>query len=126
MGDDFDAFAGSEINISGGFIGEEFDAFNGSEVNIFGTEFFLDGSELPLLAFEAFTINDRDGAILSGTLVDGSAFSFNLNNLLVTGEDFFSASSILTVTSVPEPCSVVLLLAGCGGLLLRRQRSLQG
>ena len=48
---------------------------------------------------EAFTIIDRD-VTLSGLLVDGSAFSFDLNSVNQAGQGFFAPGATLTVTLV--------------------------
>ena len=126
VGADFDANSGSEVNISGGTVGDGFAADSGSEVNLLGSEFFLDGELLDTLTFgDPFTISDR-GVTLSGTLEDGSLFSFDLNSSFVGfEEDLFELGATLTVTVtvVPEPGSLTLL--GLGGLttMLRRRRS---
>ncbi len=121
VGDGFFAHAGSRVNISGGSIGS-FAARAGSEVNLIGTEFFLNGVPLDTLTqHEPSTIASRGGQILSGTLADGSAFSFELNDLRISTKDFFSTDSLLTVTLVPEPSSVVLLLLAGGGFFVRRR-----
>ena len=92
--------SGSEVNISGGTVGRSFLAESGSEVNLLGSEFFLDGELLDTLIFdEPFTISDRD-VTLSGTLEDGSLFSFGLNSSFVSSEDLFELGATLTVTLV--------------------------
>ncbi len=119
VGNDFDALPGSVIKISGGSVGEGFSAFHSSEVHLFGTEFFLDGTLLDtLVQDEPFIITNRGGQILSGTLANGSAFRFVLDETRL-GEHYFSIDTLLTVTLVPEPSSAVLLLLAGGGLLAR-------
>ncbi len=44
MGHNFDAFSGSEVNISGGVFGHEFRAQPGSDVELIGGEFQLNGA----------------------------------------------------------------------------------
>ncbi len=101
VGADFDAFSGSIINISGGSIGDGFASNASSEVNLVGTEFSLDGDLLDSLTpYDPFTITNRGGQALAGTLSDGSGFDFVLNDSAVAGEDFFAADALLTVTLV--------------------------
>ena len=115
----------AEVTISGGSVGDRFDAFDGSQVNLIGTEFFLDGSELEgFIVGEPFTVTDRD-MTLSGLLADGSPFSFELNSGFSDSHDFFSLGATLTVTSVPEPSCIVLAIAATlltGGCLRDRTR----
>ena len=125
VGTGFAALQGSEVNISGGSVGEGFTAISGSNVNLFGSGFALDGVLLDNLIFgEAFTIFDREVS-LSGLLADGSEFSFNLNSDETGFQDAFEPNSVLTVTltSVPEPGSMVMLLLVCGFVGMRRMRS---
>ena len=112
VGTDFDAFGGSVVNISGGVVGDVFAAFDGSEVNLLGSEFFLAGELIDASTLDgAFTISDR-AVTLSGILNDGSLFSFDLNPIESSGNDFFASGATLTVTvaSVPEPSSALALL----------------
>ena len=108
VGDNF--VAAGETNISGGSVGDAFSGAGEAEVNIFATQVFLDGIELTFLVpDEAFTIDDRDGAVLSGTLADGSAFEFELIEFDVNGDifpdtDSFCEDATITVTLVmPQP-----------------------
>ena len=117
MGENFNAFRDSIVNISGGSIGEGFVAFEDSEINFLGSEFFLNGELLDELVIdELFTISESIDS-LSGILADGSSFSF--------GSGTFASGSTVTVTltAVPEPSSAILL-GGMGILLsIRRRRS---
>ena len=79
VGPSVDAFAGSTVNISGGEFGIAFGAFTGSEVNLIGTEFLLNGAPLDLPETGVAFPVAAPGATLSGTLADGSFFSFDLN-----------------------------------------------
>jgi hypothetical protein len=123
VGGRFFAFSGSEVNISGISIGSPFYAFSDSNVNLFGTQFILDDVDITntLTANIPETITDRY-VTLSGLLVDGSAFSFDLNGTNRVAEDFFDNRSLLTITlvAVPEPSSGVLLLVGVAFLGRRR------
>ncbi len=120
VGSGFQASTDSEINIAGGTLGEGFRALGGSEVNLFGTEFLLDDERLDALILgDPLTISNRSGQTLSGTLADGSTFSFALNDSDNFSDDFFAVDALLTVTLVPEPNSALFLLLGCSGLFAR-------
>ena len=69
----------SVVNISGGTVSSILQgSFNDGTMNIYGSEFFIDGLELDtLIPGEAFTITDRD-VTLSGLLIDGEPFSFEI------------------------------------------------
>ena len=123
VGDGFSALFGSVVNISGGSVGDAFMASFSSTVNLSGSGFLLDGVSLePQLTLnEAFTLTDRGGAVLSGTLADGTAFDFVLNELFIGGQDQFDAEATLTLTLVPEPGVLSLLALGGVGLLTRRR-----
>ena len=138
VGMDFRLFADTTLNISGGSVGSNFTSFFGSvtnisggtfssigttfdgEVNFFGTEFFLDDIPLSsLILDEAFSIDVfPNDSILSGTLNDGSEFSYEIP------DTFFPGTALsVTLTAVPEPSSIVLLMATSCGLVTRRRRS---
>lgn len=113
----------STVNISGGTFGDRFFVEVGSKINLRGTEFLLDGVLLDeLTPGEPFTIAERGGAVLSSTLADGSPFELTLNTDLLTAVDYFDHTATLTVTLVPEPSGVLLLLlVGSGGMTHRRR-----
>ena len=111
IGDNFQLLF-SEVNISGGSIGSNFQTPY-SQINIFGSGFLLDDVPLSLIPDQAFTVDQFNGSILSATLLDGSPFNFNL----------FEAGGVVTVTqTVPEPTSIIPLIATLGGFLTRRRR----
>lgn len=102
IGRAFSADSGSVVRISGGSIGDDFAALAGSEVNLVGFGFVLDGVPIidSLSHEEAFTIVDRD-VTLTGRLVDGTAFSFDLNPnppVFEPDGDYFDSNATLTVT----------------------------
>lgn len=103
---------GNAFHLSGGtFIGE-LRAHDGSEVDLFGREFFLDGIPVELRVGETLEILDRN-RILSGTLADGSPFEFNLRMTIPVqndGKSYFYSAARLTVTRVPEPRTLALIL----------------
>lgn len=77
------------MNVAGGQI-QVFYLESTGKLNLFGTQFLLNGVPMSNLSLgTAFTVTNRIGT-LSGTLMDGSAFSVGL--------DYQSAASTLTVT----------------------------
>ncbi|MFO0790632.1 MAG: hypothetical protein U0805_14345 [Pirellulales bacterium] len=76
LGDDFAAYGDSYISLSGGTIGERFQV--GGKVRIAGNDFRLNG--VPIEGFEYVGSEVRldipTGAVLSGTLLDGTPFAF--------------------------------------------------
>jgi hypothetical protein len=101
VGSAITADGGSVLNISGGLGGYpnyNFGAAAGSEVHLFGYSFFLDGVAIAnLVPGMALPIAARNVA-LSGTLADGSAFTFYLDTFAYSNS--FSLDALLTVTSV--------------------------
>lgn len=123
LGDSFDVNPGATLNISGGSIGNklevfgntpEFD-FDGSAqhpgtLNFIGSDFAIDGVPIAGLApGTPFTVTERGGELLTGTLTDGGSFEFYLNATGSTSlEDVLYTNAILTVTlaepsTPPEP-----------------------
>ena len=92
----FAALEDSVVNISGGEIDPAFRANPGSEVNLFGTEFFIDGVAVNFVDDESILILDRD-VTLSGTLLDGESFEFELNVYTLSFEGNFFPDATLTV-----------------------------
>ena len=93
------AAAGSEVNVSGG--STTIFALSESVVNLSVRDAFLDGVLVSGLSRDsAVTISERAG-VLTGWLVDGSDFSFELNPAPVDfnlRQDFFDPDATLTVT----------------------------
>jgi hypothetical protein len=73
----------------------------GGGVYLFGTEFFLNGSDISnsMDADVPLRITQRN-VTLSGTLADGSPFSFDLYSTDQTGRDYFRPGYILEITLV--------------------------
>lgn len=126
VGELFGLNNGSELIISGGTFGDGFTALSGSSLDIFGTEFFLDGEELDSSQLRGFIVTDRD-ITLSGVLLDGESFSFDLNSIdLPSNRDFFALDSILTITAVPEPSSAgFITLVIAMGFAWRRRKDVE-
>ncbi len=84
LGEDFQAFAGSEVNITGGTVGDDFEARFGSVVNISGGSVGQDSSA------EDSVVN------ISGGFVDEGFDAFNGSTINISGGtvgDFFDAES---------------------------------
>ena len=96
--------SGSTANIAGGAVGAV-RALTGSTLNLFGHAFLLDGVPIDGLTFgEAMEVTERD-MTLSGTLADGTAFSFELHsdNMAPTEFDWVHPDALLTVTLIGIP-----------------------
>ncbi len=70
---------GRTLDFAGGVIGDAFQAFAGSRVNIRGSHFLVAGVELTLPAGEPLVLTDRDVS-LEGLLANGQPFRFDLNS----------------------------------------------
>jgi hypothetical protein len=99
---DFATSTNAIVNVSGGTFAGSVQASIGSEFHLLGTEFLLDGIEIPgLVMDEPFTVTDRN-VTLSGVLADGTPFDFDLNTQNAFNQDFFHHQALVTVTLV-EP-----------------------
>ena len=113
VGGFLDIDQGATLHFSGGSIGDKLEVFSGGRLNVIGSEFFIDGEPLEgLVLDEPFEITRRGGAVLSGTLLDGGGFSFDLNASNPAGnplEDVFYGTAVVFVTRTsgdeppPEP-----------------------
>ncbi|MEM7625018.1 MAG: hypothetical protein AAF333_05265 [Planctomycetota bacterium] len=121
VGDFFDAFPGSTVNVYGGSIGSRFspsgtanifggtigDAFRTSPtsvVNLVGPSFSVSGGGPGVGVGETAVVTQRGGAILSGTLNDGSAIDFQLNDTFVSAaQDIINPNATLRVIGAPDP-----------------------
>lgn len=107
----------ARINVSGGNVG-----FRTADiVNFIGRTFSIDGQPIAgLVPGVPFEINKEVG-LFSGTLADGTTFAHELYSAdayPVPGRRF----KTLTVTFVPEPSAIVLLVIGCLTTWMRMQR----
>jgi hypothetical protein len=123
VGPGFDAQNGAVINISGGEFGDGFEALSGSHINITGRAFALNGVSIgSSLQFNVpLTITNRN-VELSGILLDGTPFSFDLNSSRIVGKDFFDRGAFLTVTYIPEPPTLTLFALATAFFTSRRKR----
>jgi hypothetical protein len=99
IGTQFDAFYGTRVNLSGGTVGDVFEVFSGSSLNLAGGEFRINGVLLDGLR----TIGSRvpidvpAGALLSGTLADGTPVAFSARD----GDHFADGALTLTAAALP-------------------------
>lgn len=98
----------AELNIHGGSIGLVTVLVGGS-VNLFGTQFLVDSVDITdsLIPNTQFAITEREGT-LNALLADGSPLDINLSSVGI----FPALSSTVTITLVPEPNGMVIVL-GC-------------
>lgn len=120
IGASFGVGSDSLVNIYGGTFGPGFGAGSGSEVNLYVLELLLGGTPIDLLEGVPLTITERDGVLLRAILSDGSSFDLTLHPSSVSGQDWIDTGATLTVTLVPEPAGLALLMGGCGLVLGRR------
>lgn len=115
--------AGGVLNMSGGSLIQGFQIANGGVMHVSGGDFAsdgflsvtgsalhlevldaaLDGSPLSINPGQTVEIVERGGSLLSGTLADGSPFSFPLHEALGQGPTFIHPDALLTVTLL-DPC----------------------
>jgi hypothetical protein len=127
LGSSVTAFGG-EVNLLAGSIGDHFGLTSLAAMNIRATTALLNGAPIPgLNPGETVTVPQRGNFELSGQLVDGSPFSFQLNDVyapwLQENVDLFEQGSTVNVTLVPEPAGVALAALGfAAGGMMRRWR----
>ena len=111
-----------EVNLSGGVFQGNLFVGSGADFNIFGSDFALDGVPITGLSFgETLEIVDRD-SVLTGIFENGTSFSFDLGERDFSNDLVFDASANVTITSVPEPNSLLLACCfGLAGLSIRRR-----
>jgi hypothetical protein len=98
FGRSFAAYDDSVVKISGGSLDDGFEAHEGSSVHLFGTEFHLNGTPIAGLDLgETLVLTDRNQK-LTGRLLDGTSFEFDLNSTQFYPMDFFSPAAILQLT----------------------------
>jgi hypothetical protein len=106
VGELFEVQAGGTANVSGGAIAEYFRIFSGGQLNISGGEFRLNGIPISGLSSAGSTkaIDIPAGALLSGTLSDGTPFAFSDQE-----SDYVAAGTLtLRATALPTPGPAVI------------------
>lgn len=100
----FWANAGSTFNLFGNFGFRALSIQADSQLNIYGHAFSLGDAPLDgLVAGVPFEITDRSNLILNSLLPDGESFVFNLGTA--------DPAATITITLVPEPSSIVLVIS---------------
>lgn len=109
VGDHLTIREGRTLSYAGGTIGGSLQALDGSHVSIVGSEFRLNelsienpGDGRPIV------LSDRN-VTLNGRLLDGREFHFDLNDELGLG-DYFSPTATVSITFVPEPPTLLLVV----------------
>ncbi len=115
----FEARSGSTVNFNGGTVGQRFDAQSGSNVTITGSRLELNGQPIiDLLDPQPVFVDLQEGDILTGALVDNSAFIFShegrdrLNNVRFVPIDATIVSPVPIVVDTPNPDRPSGLLEG--------------
>lgn len=123
----FEVFEEAEATISGGQFNGTFTAHQHSTVNIIAREFYLDGVPLELERGVTQIIEERD-VVLRAVLLDYSEFEILLDSTDLFEPnrpvflDLMDTLATLTITSVPEPEAICLLLMGAMVVGLPRYR----
>jgi hypothetical protein len=111
---------GGSVELSGGVMSGAFEALAASRFNVRGSSFLIGGAEPVWPADGKLVVTQRDVA-LTGTLLDGQPFHFELNSL-PGNSHYFSPEAVVTITLVPEPSALVLLAIGSVAIGCRRRR----
>ncbi|MFG0258200.1 MAG: hypothetical protein ACF8GE_09895 [Phycisphaerales bacterium JB043] len=118
------ANADSDLSIQGGTFAGTFDFTHFSVVEFVVQDAYIDGEQIDFVRSSSVLIEDRGGAILSGTLANGDSFSLALNESFIEGKDRVSADASLTVTLIPTPSTLAPLALGALALSRRRRSAL--
>jgi hypothetical protein len=124
VGSNLTLFAPSAtLNYSGGSIAPGLHFGSGAIMNITGTSFLIGGQTVPGLVNvgDSVLLTHQQllplfGEKLTGTVLDGTAFSFDLNPSGGSGMDNFWNATV-RLTLAPEPSSVVMGVLGALGLV---------
>jgi hypothetical protein len=87
------------MNVSGGAVGRQFETGVGADVKLVGNEFRLNGVLVPGLgaAGDSVPVNVPEGAVLSGTLSDGTPIVFSSWN----DDEIFAGTMSLVAADLP-------------------------
>ena len=99
IGENFQALADARVNISGGSLDDDFNAAEESIINLYGTEFFLNGTnlDLSLTVGVPLKITQRNVPLV-GRLASGDSFGFELGT--DASGDTFDEDAELFVTLI--------------------------
>jgi hypothetical protein len=115
---------GSTFNLSGGAIQGPL-TLTDTVFNVVCQSVLVGGSPISgLVPGTPYLVTLRD-TTLSGVLLDGSPFSFDMNTGFMPDDDSFPVGATVRVTVVPEPASISLAIAFAiisGGLRFRTSR----
>ena len=109
----------------GDFSAATFSIADDSTFLLGGSGFSLDGVDINVEAFtedDPFVIDERGGALLAGTLLDGTSFELALNGSFADGATIGLFG--LGLTAIPSPTAAGTGLALFGLLGLKRRRNL--
>jgi hypothetical protein len=108
------------LNMRGGSIEAGLSVSFRGTVNLFMQEAIIDGTELSSAVGEPIVIPFTTGTVLTGVLADGSPLEFLINS--ESRNVFLNDFAVLTVTLIPEPRAVQLLLIACLTISFQRNR----
>lgn len=95
----------SELNVRGGMIESPLQATFNAVVNLYVIDASLDGVPLNVAIGESIEVTELGGEVVSGTLADGSSFSFTLNGPVKMGFDYFwEEASLNIIGAEPDIC----------------------
>lgn len=118
---------GGQLVVQGGQI-DLLTADVNARIQLVGREFFIDDEPIAGLADLGTARISQRNVTLSGTLADGSEFSFHLDPSRARLSERFDLAARLTVTLIPEPATLTLvgLSAFCHSIVCRRHRRKHG
>lgn len=120
ISDNLRAGESSQITMSGGILGGYLDATQNGQITIVGSSFMVDGElvDFGRLIYPSTAEGDEIARKLTGVLANGDLIN---NRFFIEGN---SSSITLAPASVPEPSSLLVLVAGLLGII-RIKKSLR-